>query len=58
MKLPLKDPMLVMARLEGERGTARELTAAIDFNYRYCTVLREDATQLGYPRAANLHSDE
>ena len=58
MKLPIKVPMLVMARVEGERGTARELSAAIDFNYRYCTVLRDDATQLGFARAANLHSDE
>jgi hypothetical protein len=58
LKLPIKDPMLVTARVEGERGTARELSAAIDFNYGYCMVLREDATQLGFPRAANLHSDE
>jgi len=58
MKLPLKDPMLVMARVEGEGGRLRELTAAIDLNYRYCTVLRADAIDLGYPRAANLHSDE
>lgn len=49
---------MVMARLEGERGAARELSAVIDFNYPYCTVLREDATELGFPRAANLHSDE
>ena len=58
MRLPFRDPMLVMARVEGERGTARELSAAIDFNYGYCVVLREDATQLGFPRAANLHTDE
>ena len=58
MKLPVKDPMLVMARLEGENGAARELSAAIDFNYPYCTMLEPDAVILGYPRAANKHTDE
>ena len=58
MKLPLKDPMLVMARVEGEGGRVREVTAAIDINYPYCMVLRADAIDLGYPRAANLHTDE
>lgn len=58
MKLPMKDPMLVMARVEGEGGRVREVTAAFDFNYPYCTVLGQDAVDLGYPRAANKHTDE
>lgn len=50
--------MVVMARVEGKAGVVRELPAAIDFNYVYCTVLRQDALDLGYPQGANKHTDE
>ncbi len=36
----------------------RELTAALDFNYPYCTILGPDAVDLGYPQAASKHVDE
>jgi predicted aspartyl protease len=34
----------------------RELEAIIDFNYSYCLMLRQDATDLGYSEASHRHS--
>ena len=58
MKFPLKDPMLVTARIEGQRGIVRELTSVFDFNSPYCTILGQDAIDIGYPKGANRPSDE
>ena len=58
MKLPIKDPMLVIAKVEGQHQIVRELSAVFDFNSPYCTILGQDAVDLGYPRAANQYSDE
>jgi len=49
MRFALKDPMLVTIRVEGRYGAVRELSAVIDFNSPYCTVLSQDAIDLGYP---------
>ena len=58
MRFPLGDPMLVNARVEGEYGAVRELKALIDFNAPYCTMLFQDALDLGYPQAGNKHADQ
>ncbi len=58
MRFKLKEPMLVTARVEGEYGAVRELSAVIDFNAPYCTMLYQDALDLGYPQAGNKHSDQ
>ncbi len=58
MKFALKDPMLVSARVEGERGAVRELSCVFDFNSPYCTIINQDAIDLGYPEAANKHPEE
>lgn len=58
MRFPLKDPMLVSARLEGRMGSVREVSCVFDFNSPYCTILRGDAIDLGFANAANLPQDE
>jgi hypothetical protein len=58
VKVPLANPLLVSARLEGEHGFVREVASLIDFNSPYCVILRQDAIDLGYPHAANKHVDE
>ena len=58
MKVPINDPMLVSARVEGERGVVRELSSVLDFNSPYCVILVQDALDLGYPEAGNKHTDE
>jgi hypothetical protein len=58
MKFALKDPMLVSARVEGERGAVRELSAVLDLNAPYCTILAQDAIDLGYSQGGNKHSDQ
>ena len=57
MRFALKDPMLVTIRVEGRYGAVRELSAVIDFNSPYCTVLSQDAIDLGYPEGGNKHSE-
>lgn len=58
MRLPLTSPMMVAARVEGLYGIVREVTAILDFNAPYCTILRADAVDLGYAHAANRHVEE
>lgn len=53
MKFDLKQPMTVFARVEGEYGVVRELSAMIDLNSTYCLLFAKDAIDLGYPQAAN-----
>lgn len=53
MKFDLKQPMTVFARVEGQSGVARELSAIIDPNSTYCLLFAKDAIDLGYPQAAN-----
>jgi hypothetical protein len=57
VKFPLKHPMLVSTRIEGQNGRVRELSAVLDFNAPYCVVLAPDAIDLGYSEAANKHVD-
>ena len=57
MRFALKDPMLVTIRVEGKFGAVRELSAVIDFNSPYCTVLSQDAIDLGYPEGGNKHNE-
>ncbi len=57
MRFALKDPMLVTTRVEGQYGAVRELSAAIDFNSPYCTILSQDAIDLGYPEGGNKHNE-
>ena len=57
MRFALKDPMLVTIRVEGRYGAVRELSAVIDFNSPYCTVLSQDAIDLGYPEGGNKHNE-
>jgi hypothetical protein len=58
LKFDLKEPMLVTARVESQNGIARELSSVFDFNSHYCTILVQDAIDMGYPEAANKHSEE
>lgn len=58
MKIPLVNPLLVSARVEGQHGFVREVASLIDFNAPYCVILRHDAIDLGYPHAANRHVEE
>ncbi len=58
MKLPLKEPALVTARVEGRMGVVRELSSIINFNSPYCTILSMDAVDMGYAQAGNKHPDE
>jgi hypothetical protein len=58
LKLPLKEPGLVTARVEGKMGVVRELSSIINFNSPYCTILSMDAVDMGYPEAGNKHPDE
>jgi hypothetical protein len=57
MRFALKDPMLVTIRVEGKYGAVRELSAVVDFNSPYCTVLSQDAIDLGYPEGGNKHNE-
>ena len=58
MKIPLANPLLVSARVEGQHGFVREVSSLIDFNAPYCSILRQDAIDLGYPHAGNRHVEE
>ena len=53
MKFDLKQPMTVFARVEGEYGVIRELSAIVDFNSTYCLLFAKDAIDIGYSQAAN-----
>jgi len=57
MKFALKDPMLVATRVEGKFGAVRELSAVFDFNSPYCTILSQDAVDLGYSEGGNKHNE-
>ena len=57
MRFALKDPMLVTIRVEGKFGAVRELSAVVDFNSPFCTVLSQDAIDLGYPEGGNKHNE-
>ncbi len=56
MKFRWKEPMTVWCRVEGSNGKIREFEAMVDFNYSYCLMLRQDATDLGYSEASYRHS--
>lgn len=58
LRLPLRYPMLISTRMEGRNRRVREVSAVLDFNAPYCVVLAPDAIDLGYPEAANKHTDE
>jgi predicted aspartyl protease len=48
--------MTAWCRVKGSNDKIRELEAAIDFNYSYCLMLRQDAADLGYSEASYRHS--
>ncbi|MGA2665417.1 MAG: hypothetical protein ABSF83_10775 [Nitrososphaerales archaeon] len=52
LRLPLKTPMFLMARVEGPAGIKRELTTVLDPNFAYSVIFSRDAIDLGYPEAA------
>lgn len=58
MRFALKTPMLVSVRVEGKYGAVREVSSLLDFNAPYCTILFQDAIDLGYPEGGNKHQDE
>ncbi|MDG6916972.1 MAG: hypothetical protein JRN17_03980 [Nitrososphaerota archaeon] len=53
LTFPVKDPMLVVCRIEGSNNHARELTALLDFNTTYTLMYAHDAIYLGYSDVAN-----
>ncbi|MDG7001455.1 MAG: hypothetical protein JRN15_20350 [Nitrososphaerota archaeon] len=57
MKLLLKDPMIVFARVKGKNGRVRELSALLDYNSHFSWMLRKDAVDVGYPEAINRPED-
>lgn len=57
MRFPMKQPMLVSARVEGTNGNVRELSAVLDINSPYCMILGHDALVLGYSQTANKPAD-
>ena len=57
MRFPMKQPMLVNARVEGKNGYVREVSAVLDINSPYCMILGHDALVLGYSQAANKPAD-
>lgn len=57
MKFALKDPMLIFARVKGQNGRVRELSALLDLNSHYSWMLRKDAVDVGYPEAINRPED-
>ena len=53
MKLPLKDPMLLYARVKGPNGKVRELSSILDFNSPYCVItIPKHAVNIGHIEAA------
>jgi hypothetical protein len=57
MKLKLKDPMIITARVEGKQGRIRELSALLDFNTHFTWIFRLDALHLGYPEVNHRPED-
>ena len=53
LTFPVKDPMRVVCRIEGQNNHARELTASLDFNSTHCLMFAHDAIYLGYSDVAN-----
>jgi hypothetical protein len=51
MKFPIKDPMIVFARVKGPNGFTRELKSVLDFNSPYCLIFGKDALGVGFPEA-------
>jgi hypothetical protein len=49
LKFRIGKPLTVICRLSGPSGFVRELQAAIDPNFEFCSLLRQDAAILGYP---------
>jgi len=52
MRFPLKDPMLVYARVRGPNGKVREFGSVLDFNSPYCVIPPRHAVNLGCIEAA------
>lgn len=53
MRLPLKEPMILMSRVQGPGGAVtRELSSVLDPNFAYSVIFSRDAIDLGYPEAA------
>lgn len=52
MKFPLKDPMIVFARVKGLNGKVREFSSVLDFNSPYCVIPPKHAVNTGYVEAA------
>jgi hypothetical protein len=43
-----KEPFIVTCRVKGSNGRIRELSSALDFNFAYCCIYKQDAIDLGY----------
>ncbi|MDG6901389.1 MAG: hypothetical protein JRM80_05450 [Nitrososphaerota archaeon] len=52
MRFPLKDPMLVYARVKGPNDKVREFSSVLDFNSPYCVIPPKHAVNLGCIEAA------
>jgi len=52
LKFPLKDPMLVFARVKGRNDKVREFNSVFDLNSPYCVIPPKHAVSLGFVEAA------
>ena len=55
LEFPLKDPMVIWCRVKGNNGRTMELSCLLDFNFDYCYLGRQDASELGFPEATLPH---
>ena len=53
MRFRLKQPMIIMSRVEGPLGVVRELSSLLDPNFAYSVILSRDAIDIGYPDASH-----
>ncbi len=55
LEFPLKDPMVIWCRVKGANTKVMELQCLLDYNFDYCYIGRQDASELGYPEATLPH---
>ncbi len=55
LEFPLKDPMILWCRVKGANTRIMELSCLLDYNFDYCYLGRQDASELGYPEATLSH---
>jgi hypothetical protein len=57
MEFKLTDPMMLFAKVKGNNGKVRELSAILDFNWHYSWILVKEAVEIGHPEVLNRPED-